>query len=178
MIATVVTNRVKIMGDAEDVDRELLRGEVVHLVRHLHSERVDISGMAASRLKDLVLASNPAQRRNQDLIAGVDGAIDGLVNIARYLRRCLRSCRCCYKHPRAHRMTLPCFLFCFHPQTTRHGSKDGKYFACYALAQMAWSNQRNSVLIPSVSAMRKLVCAVLALPSPHTVKAQRAPLQV
>jgi len=92
----IATNRVKTMGDAEDVDRELLRGEVVHLVRHLHSERVDMSRMAASRLKDLVLASNPAQRRNQDLIAGVDGAIDGLVNIARYLRHCLHSCRCCY----------------------------------------------------------------------------------
>jgi len=73
------------MGDAEDA-RELLRTEVVRLVRHLHSTRVDKSQMAASRLKDLVLASNPAQRANQDLIAGVEGALDGLVTTARYAR--------------------------------------------------------------------------------------------
>ena len=88
--------------------------EVGMLVRCLHSDDATVSRNAACRLKDMVVASNPDQRSNQDLIAGVDGAVDGLVNIL------------------------------------QRGSPDGKYHACYCLAQLAWSNERNSLLIPSV----------------------------
>jgi len=88
--------------------------EVGMLVRCLHSEDPILSRNGACRLKDMVVASNPDQRSNQDLIAGCDGAVDGLVNIL------------------------------------QRGSPDGKYHACYCLAQLAWSNERNSLLIPSV----------------------------
>ncbi len=88
--------------------------QVGMLVRCLHSDDATVSRNAACRLKDMLVASNPDQRSNQDLIAGVDGAVDGLVNIL------------------------------------QRGSTDGKYYACYCLAQLAWSNERNSLLIPSV----------------------------
>eukprot|EP00802_Teleaulax_amphioxeia_P006765 Tamp_06770.p1 GENE.Tamp_06770~~Tamp_06770.p1 ORF type:complete len:499 (-),score=75.51 Tamp_06770:1141-2433(-) len=87
--------------------------EVGMLVRCLHSEDPILSRNGACRLKDMVVASNPDQRSNQDLIAGCDGAVDGLVNIL------------------------------------QRGSPDGKYHACYCLAQLAWSNEWNSLLIPS-----------------------------
>ena len=93
---------------------EEMRREVVALVRALNVENLTLSSNAACRIKDLVLASNPYQRVNQDLITSVDGAIDGLVTVI------------------------------------RRGSAGGKYHACYALAQLAWSNQRNSLFIPSV----------------------------
>ena len=97
-----------------DAESENLRREVQVLVRRLHCENASLSRDAVCRIKDMVLASNPAHRLNQDLIASCDGAIDGLVDIL------------------------------------RRGSEDSKYYSCYALAQLAWSNQRNSLLIPSV----------------------------
>jgi len=58
-------------------------------------------------------------------------------------------------------MNLLCFSPCLDPNIVRHGNKDVKYFACYALAQMVCFNSRNSVLIPSVSAICKLIYAAL-----------------
>jgi hypothetical protein len=106
-----------------DVDMAMeVRLEVQDLVRCLKSDDASVSCFAAERLKDLVLASNPFQRLNQDLIVNVDGALEGLVDIV------------------------------------RRGSIDGKFFACYALAQLAWSNQRNSLLIPLVCSPDSSAC--------------------
>ena len=91
-----------------------LRREVQILVRHLQSEDTLVSRDAVCRIKDMVVASNPCQRMNQDVIVSCDGAIDGLLDIL------------------------------------RRGSEHSKYYSCFALAQLAWSNQRNSLLIPSV----------------------------
>jgi len=44
-----------------DKDREELRRELVVLARMLHSEVAEVSASASSRIKDMVLASNPAQ---------------------------------------------------------------------------------------------------------------------
>ena len=45
----------------DEAEREERRQELSVLARMLHSEDTDVSSRASSRIKDMVLASNPAQ---------------------------------------------------------------------------------------------------------------------
>ena len=138
-----------------DAEREELRQELSVLAGMLHSKDTDVSSRASSRIKDMVLASNPAQVLFE--CACAEGDLECAVTksptltTGEVVRSRAHNGRAHYvQRPNQDLIASVDGLVEGLVNNVRRGSPHGKYFSCYALAQLAWSNQRNSVLIPSV----------------------------